>query len=144
MLPSWSMVKTVVMRFRGEWICDGLVRPLGVRVGPGMKRGILARFRPDPAVTAAPHDEPAAAQSEAPHHSFTEKQGQYLAFIHHYIKKYGQSPAESDIQRHFIVSPPSVHQMILKLEQRRLIRRSPGQSRSLAVLVPADQLPRLR
>jgi hypothetical protein len=142
LLPSWGMVRTAVMRFRGEWICDGLVKPLGVRVGAGMKRGILARFRPDPSASPSPCGEPSAAQSET-HHSFTDKQGQYLAFIDHYTKKHRQLPAEADLQRHFQVSAPSVHQMILKLEQRRLIQRTPGQSRSIAVLVPAAQLPRL-
>jgi repressor LexA len=141
-LPTWSLVRAAVMRFRGEWICDGLFLPEG-RIGPGMKRGILAHFRSDTSAAAAPRPAPSPAQSGSPHHSFTDKQGQYLAFIHHYSKVKGQPPAETDMQRHFKVSPPSVHQMILKLEQRKLIRRNPGESRSLAVLVPADQLPRL-
>ncbi|MGM4954226.1 LexA family protein [Bradyrhizobium barranii] len=51
---------------------------------------------------------------------FTEKQGHYLAFIHTYAYMFGRPPAEADIQRHFRVSPPSVHQMIVILEQKRL------------------------
>ena len=56
-------------------------------------------------------------------HHFTEKQGQYLAFICVYKRMFGQSPAEADMQRHFRVSPPSVHQMVLGLERDGLIRR---------------------
>lgn len=26
MAPSWLMIKTVVMQYRGHWICDGLIR----------------------------------------------------------------------------------------------------------------------
>ena len=43
---------------------------------------------------------------------FTEKQGQYLAFIYAYSRMFRRSPAEADMQRHFRVSPPSVHQMV--------------------------------
>ena len=47
---------------------------------------------------------------------FTEKQGQYLAFIYYYTKVNGRPPAEADMQRYFRVTPPSVHQMILTIE----------------------------
>ena len=57
---------------------------------------------------------------------FTEKQGQYLAYIYHYTKINRQPPAEADIQRYFRVTPPNVHQMILKLEKNELIRSLPG------------------
>ena len=50
-------------------------------------------------------------------HRFTEKQGQYLAFIHAYTRVLGRPPAEADLQRHFHVTPPSVHQMVLTLER---------------------------
>ena len=61
---------------------------------------------------------------------YTAKQGQYLAFIHAYRRLHDQAPAEADIQRFFRVSPPSVHQMILKLEQAGLITRQPGALRA--------------
>jgi hypothetical protein len=38
--------------------------------------------------------------------SFTDKQGQYLAFIDAYTRVNGRPPAETDMQRHFRVSPP--------------------------------------
>ena len=74
---------------------------------------------------------------------FTALQGQYLAFIHQYTQLHRQAPAESDYQRHFKVSPPSVHRMIIALEKRRLIRRDPGQARSVRVLLEADEIPDL-
>ena len=76
--------------------------------------------------------------------SFTEIQGQYLAFIHAYSLVMGQPPAEADMQRFFGVTPPSVHNMVNTLERLGLITRTPRQARSIAVLVPEDELPRLR
>ena len=75
---------------------------------------------------------------------FSELQGQYLAFIDAYTKVNGCAPAERDMQRYFAVSPPSVHQMVLTLERKELIRRTPGKARSIEVLVPREGLPRLR
>ena len=76
--------------------------------------------------------------------SFTDKQGQYLAFIDAYTRVHGRPPAETDMQRHFRVSPPSVHQMVLTLERAGFIRRQPGLARSIEVLVPPERLPVLR
>jgi Mn-dependent DtxR family transcriptional regulator len=76
--------------------------------------------------------------------SFTDKQGQYLAFIYAYERLHRQPPSEADMQRHFAVTPPSVHQMVLKLEQLGLIKRTPGKPRSIQLLVPPEQLPILR
>jgi len=75
---------------------------------------------------------------------FTEKQGQYLAFIESYMVMYGKAPAEADIQRFFGVTPPTIHQMILKLEEKGLISRIPGQPRSIRLLIDAGQIPRLK
>ena len=76
-------------------------------------------------------------------HAYTDKQGQYLAFIYHYTKVNGQPPAEADMQRYFRVTPPSVHQMVLALEARGFIERIPGQGRSIRLLIPREQLPDL-
>jgi DNA-binding MarR family transcriptional regulator len=76
--------------------------------------------------------------------SFTPKQGQYLAFIDAYTRVNRRPPAEADIQRHFGVTPPSVHQMILTLERAGFIRRQPGVARSIEVLVPPEDLPVLQ
>jgi Mn-dependent DtxR family transcriptional regulator len=75
---------------------------------------------------------------------FTEKQGQYLAFIWAYRQLNGQSPAERDMQRYFRVTPPSVHQMVLTLERASLIRRQPGIARGIELLVDPNILPQLR
>jgi len=75
---------------------------------------------------------------------YTGKQGQYLAYIHAYTKLHRRPPAEADMQAYFGVSPPSVHSMVLQLEQRGLIRRRAGQPRSIEVLLPPEQLPALR
>ncbi|MDB5874992.1 MarR family transcriptional regulator [Mesorhizobium sp. M1050] len=76
--------------------------------------------------------------------SFTEKQGQYLAFIWTYGLLNARSPAERDMQRFFGVTAPSVHQMVLTLERTGLIRRQPGLARSIELLVEPDSLPRLQ
>jgi LexA DNA binding domain len=75
--------------------------------------------------------------------SFTRLQGQYLAFIATYTKLHGIPPAEADLQAYFRVTPPTIHQMILRLEERGLIQRQPGRPRSIQVLVPRDELPPL-
>jgi len=74
---------------------------------------------------------------------FTQKQGQYLAFIYAYTRL-NRRPAEIDMQRYFQVSPPSVHQMVLTLERAELVRRQLGVARSIEVLVAPELLPVLR
>ena len=74
---------------------------------------------------------------------YTDKQGQYLAFIYYYTKLNGRAPSEADLERYFGVTPPSVHQMVLTLEANRLIERTPGVGRSIRVLVPREDLPDL-
>jgi DNA-binding MarR family transcriptional regulator len=74
---------------------------------------------------------------------FTEKQGQYLAFIHTYLQLNGRPPAEADMEKFFGVTPPSVHRMVVELERRGLIRRVPRQPRSIELCVSADAIPPL-
>lgn len=75
--------------------------------------------------------------------SFTFKQGQYLAFIDNYMTMFGRAPAEADLQRFFNTTPPTVHQMVLKLEEKGFISRVPGQARSIKLLVDPNRIPRL-
>ncbi|MDP7293012.1 MAG: MarR family transcriptional regulator [Verrucomicrobiota bacterium] len=86
--------------------------------------------------------------TDAPHASsgprFTAKQGQYLAFIYAYTCVLRRPPAEADMQRHFQVTPPTVHQMVLTLERVGLIQRRPGKPRSIQLLVAPEDLPILR
>jgi len=74
---------------------------------------------------------------------YTEKQDQYLAFIYYYTKVNSRPPAETDMQRYFRTTPPTVHQMILTLERKGLISREPGKARSIKVLLTPAQLPYL-
>jgi DNA-binding MarR family transcriptional regulator len=74
---------------------------------------------------------------------FTAKQGQYLSYIHYYIKIHRVAPAESDLQRYFQVSAPSIHEMIKTLERNGLIERTRGQARSIRLLVRPEHLPAL-
>jgi hypothetical protein len=75
---------------------------------------------------------------------FTAKQGQYLAFMYNYTKIHRRAPAESDLERHFGVSPPAVHDMIKTLERNGLIERTPGQPRSIRLCVQPENLPILK
>ena len=76
--------------------------------------------------------------------TFTPKQGQYLAFIHVYTRLHRRPPAEADMQHYFRVSPPSVHQMVLRLERAGFIARQPGIARSIKMLIDPQSLPALR
>lgn len=75
---------------------------------------------------------------------FTEKQGQYLAFIDTYTVLNGRPPAEADFQQFFGVSPPTVHQMLIKLHARGLVARIPRQPRTIKILIPRSDLPQLQ
>ena len=76
--------------------------------------------------------------------TFTERQGQFLTYIHQYSLVNGCAPAEADMQRFFQITPPSVHSMVLTLDRRGLIRRVPGQARSITLAVPPESLPPLQ
>ena len=74
---------------------------------------------------------------------YTPRQGQYLAFIHYYTKLHGRAPAEADMEEYFGVACSSIHQMVLTLEKRGLITRTPGEARSIRLLLPREELPDL-
>jgi len=85
-----------------------------------------------------------AAESDGRRESLgKDLQGQYLAYIHLYTRLHRRSPAETDMQEYFRVSPPSVHQMLLTLERAGFIRRQPRTARSIELLVDPKQLPDL-
>lgn len=81
--------------------------------------------------------------NSSPPPRFTDKQGQYLAFIHTYSLLNGRSPAEADMERYFGVTPPSVHRMVVELERRGLIHRLPRQPRSIRLAIAPEQVPPL-
>ena len=72
----------------------------------------------------------------------TRRQRDYLDFIARYIRRYGVSPAESDIARHFLVSAPSVNQMIQMLERLGFIARKRGVPRSITIVAHQQHLDR--
>lgn len=74
---------------------------------------------------------------------FTPRQGQFLAFIRLYRKLHRRGPAETDLTAYFQITPPSVHAMVVKLEELGLITREAGVPRSMRVAVPVEQLPDL-
>ena len=85
---------------------------------------------------------PSITVSQTPR--FTDKQGQYLAFIYNYTVLNGRPPAEADMERFFCVTAPSVHQMVLALERAALIRRTPRQARSIELAIDAAEIPQLQ
>jgi hypothetical protein len=117
-----------------------------VRRAPGTRREKTVAWGAP--LTAERHDVGRLIQTRLPktrllENRFTKLQGQYLAFIVAYTKLNRRAPAEADLQRYFEVTPPSVHGMIVTLERRGLIRRTPGQARSIEVLVPLSDVPPL-
>ena len=74
---------------------------------------------------------------------FTHRQGQFLAFIHLYRKLHRRGPAELDMVQYFRVTPPSVHGMVVKLEQLGLVTRERGVPRSVRVAIPEEEIPPL-
>ncbi|MCX5676495.1 MAG: MarR family transcriptional regulator [Planctomycetota bacterium] len=75
---------------------------------------------------------------------YTPRQGQFLAFIYYYTRVNGQPPAERDMERYFKTSPSAVHQMVLALDRRGFIERTPSQGRSIRLLLPREALPDLK
>ena len=84
------------------------------------------------------------SKADAPNHGAqhpTVRQFEYLAFIAKYIARFGGAPAESDIQQHFLVSAPSVNQMMQTLERRGFISRRPGVPRSIRINIEMPRHP---
>jgi hypothetical protein len=106
-----------------------------------LKVGIFDSFGED-AFSVSIDPAPKLDAATAP--KFTAKQGQFLAFIYHYTKIHREAPAETDLQRYFQVSPPSIHDMIKTLERNGLIEKKPGQGRSIRLLVKPEHLPELQ
>jgi repressor LexA len=106
--------------------------PLEIHFTDGA-RLVIEPGGPSLAVTLVPADTAAGG----PHP--TARQREYLDFISQYIRRFGVSPAESDIQRRFLVSAPSVNQMVQTLERRGFIARQPGVPRSIRIVKRPDR-----
>lgn len=84
-----------------------------------------------------------ARKIQQPRTQYTRKQGQYLAFIYYYTKLNGYPPAETDMQRYFKTTPPTVHGMVVQLEKRGFIKKKPNEPRSIRLLLSREELPDL-
>lgn len=93
---------------------------------------VILRFTDDSTLAVEPHADgmrvmlsvaqmPRGAAGSGPRP--TRRQMDYLEFIKKYMHRYGVSPAEADIQAHFLVSAPSVNSMVRTLERRGFITR---------------------
>ncbi len=130
---------------------DGLVpasAPLVQDIVDFWARGLDLESEPKPAKkrgTSQSPQPPAKAQAKVNQGrvKFTHRQGQFLAFIHLYRKLHKRGPAELDLVKFFRITPPSVHTMIVKLEELGLISREPGVARSARVTIPEEQIPNL-
>lgn len=91
--------------------------------------------------STAAHQAPAAPRPGGP----TRQQGQFLAFIREYIMRNeaGVAPTHADLQRFFNLTAPSVNSMLIRLEQRRFIRRIPGKARAIEIISQPDWIPPL-
>ena len=84
---------------------------------------------------------PSARSADQP----TPKQGQFLAYIHAYMRSNyaGIAPTHAELQRFFKLTAPSVNSMLVRLEQRGFIGRTPGQARGITLAIEPALLPEL-
>ena len=75
----------------------------------------------------------------------THQQGQFLAFIREYMMRneHGVAPTHAAFQKFFDLTPPSVNSMLIRLEQRGFIKRTPGQARGIQLIISPDLIPPL-
>ena len=86
-----------------------------------------------------------SAATKPPTDAPTRQQGQFLAFIREYMMRneQGLAPTHAAFQKFFDLTPPSVNSMLIRLEQRGFIRRSPGQARGIQLIITPDLIPPL-
>lgn len=93
------------------------------------------RFTDGSSLTLSAHAEHVVASFQEPRTEDTparafdrpsSRQRDYLDFIRKFTARYGVPPAETDMARHFMVSAPSVNQMVKTLERRGYIARERG------------------
>jgi hypothetical protein len=101
------------------------------------------RPSPEPDSSARPASRSRKRKQTEQEPTFTHRQGQFLAFIHTYTRLHRRAPAETDLVQFFRITPPSVHGMIVKLEELGLITRQPGVARSVRVAIPEAEIPAL-
>jgi DNA-binding MarR family transcriptional regulator len=75
----------------------------------------------------------------------TPKQGQFLAYIQEYMLRNsaGVAPPRAVLQRFFNLTAPSVNSMLIRLEQRGFICRTPGKARGITLVIDPGLIPEL-
>jgi repressor LexA len=92
--------------------------------------------------SAAPTGKATTAPSrDAP----TRQQGQFLAYIHEYMRRNyaGVAPTHAALQKFFNLTAPSVNSMLNRLEHRGFLRRIPHQARGIELTIAPDLIPPL-
>jgi repressor LexA len=75
--------------------------------------------------------------------AFTHRRGQFQASVRLHRLPHKQGPAETDTVKLARVTPPSIHQGVVKLDGLGLITREPGVARSARVAVAVEEIPAL-
>jgi hypothetical protein len=83
------------------------------------------------------------ASKEPPALPFTPRQGQFLAYIRDYTRLHRQAPSEAEIAAYFNLTPASAHGMIVTLEKRGFIEKTPHEARSIRLKAPSAAAPPL-
>ncbi len=73
----------------------------------------------------------------------SKTQGQLVAFVYWYTKVHRVPPAENEIADFLGVRGPSAHAMIVRLAEKKVLSRRPGEPRTLTVLLPREEIPEL-
>lgn len=150
-VADFTLIRACLVPFRGKIICDGLISNRNVGLGRNYEKqvrdGYWAAKNEGGLIGLAPKPKrgkkrPQSSLTTAPGVP-TRTQGQYLAFLYYFTKVNGIAPAESDFRQYFGVSSPTVHQMIVRLEKAGYLSRTPGQARSLRLLLSREQIPDL-
>jgi len=86
-----------------------------------------------------------AVATKPPKDAPTRQQGQFLAFIRETMMRnvHGVAPTHAAFQKFFNLTAPSVNSMLIRLEQRGFIRRTPGQARGIQLIIAPDLIPPL-
>ncbi len=137
LIPASSpLVQDIVNFWADYYDFDPLVDPKAVKENTGQAGKRVERSKQ---ATRA-----VKARKKGRRARFTPLQGQYLAFIHLYRKLHHEGPSEQDMLQYFHVTPPSVHGMVVRLEELGLVSREPGVARSIRVAIPEEEIPVLK
>src|ERR1043165_9184788 len=126
---QWSGIRFALSKVEALRIAHALMNAAGVDRDGSLT--VVASICSEARTRLEPAKRKLNAWKSGQEPQFTPIQGKYLAFIQRYFSKYGVAPAYSDIQRHFLVSAPSVNTMMQTLTRRGLISGAPGAARSI-------------